>query len=101
MNDFAKLLRRIIAQENKYVETMRHSLKEDELTILRLQNKSKGMEKEIEVRKQVIVEYRGYLREVSEADYSRMKLVPLTTHQMDMTPSISDSEVINILDKQA
>ena len=38
MKDVTELLMRIIAHETKHVESMRHSLKEDELTILRLEN---------------------------------------------------------------
>jgi hypothetical protein len=75
MKDSAELLMRIIAHENKYIESMRLSLKEDELTILRLQNKSRGIEKEIEDRKQLIDEYRCYLRETSDVSCSKMKLV--------------------------
>lgn len=100
MNDFTKLLKRIIAHETKYVETMRHSLKEDELTILRLQNKSRGIEKEIEERKLLILEYRGYLRGISEATQTRINLVPPTKHQMDTNSSTTHTEVTNILDKQ-
>ena len=100
MNDFTELLKRIIAHEAKYVETMRHSLKEDELTILRLQNKSRGIEKEIEERKQLILEYRGYLRGMSETAQTRINLVPPTKHQMDTSSSTTHTEVINIQDRQ-
>jgi len=75
MKDSTELLMRIIAHENKYIESMRLSLKEDELTILRLQNKSRGIEKEIEDRKQLIDEYRCYLRETSEVSCNKMKLI--------------------------
>ena len=40
MKDFTELLMYIIAQVTKYIETMRHSFKEDELTIYRLKNKT-------------------------------------------------------------
>ena len=73
MKDITEVLKRIIALESKYVESMRHSLKEDERTILRLQNKSKGLEKEIEERKQLIKEY---VRCISELAQTNKKPVP-------------------------
>jgi hypothetical protein len=76
------------------------SLKEDKLIILRLQNKSRGMEKEIEGRKKLILEYRGYLKDISEATQTKIKLVPLTKHHMDTNSSTTHTEVINTLDKQ-
>lgn len=75
MRDSEGLLMRIIAHENKYIESMRLTLKEDELTILRLQNKSRSIEKEIEERKQLIDEYRRYLKGASDQFYSEMKLI--------------------------
>ena len=75
MKDPTELLMRIIAHENKYIESMRLSLKEDELTILRLQNKSRSIEKEIKERKQLIDEYRCYLRETAEVPYAGIKLI--------------------------
>ena len=78
MKDSIELLIRIIAHENKHIESMRLLLKEDELTILRLQNKSRSIEKEIEERKQLIDEYRRYLRETSEMPFTRMKLIAST-----------------------
>ncbi len=39
MKDATELLIHIITHETKYIKSMRHSLKEDALTILRLQNK--------------------------------------------------------------
>lgn len=78
MKDSTELLKRIIAHENKHIESMRLLLKEDELTILRLQNKSRSIEKEIEERKQLIDEYRCYLRETSEMPFTRMKLIAST-----------------------
>ena len=57
MKEIIEVLKRIITLESKNIESMRHSLKEDERTILRLQNKSKSVEKEIEERKQLIKEY--------------------------------------------
>ncbi len=95
MKDITKLLMRVIAYENKYIDSMRHSLKEDELTILRLQNKSRGIEKEIEERKQIIEEYRIYLRSLSEVDYSSIKLMPLTKRQADMESSTAQIKFIS------
>jgi len=96
MKDVTELLMRIISHETKYVESMRHSLKEDELTILRLQNKSRGLEKEIEERKQLIEEYRGYLKNISEEAYSRMKLIPSTSRQMDTESSTTKIELVKV-----
>ncbi len=50
MIDTNELLIRIINEETKHIESMRHMIKEDELTILRLQNKLRSLEKEIEER---------------------------------------------------
>jgi len=96
MKDATELLRLIIAHETKYVESMRHSLKEDELTILRLQNKSRNLEKEIEERKQLIEEYRSYLKDISEAAYTRMKLIPSTEQQMDKQSSTTKIELVKV-----
>ena len=68
MKDIIEVLKRIIALESKYVESMRHSLKEDERTILRLQNKSKSVEKEIEERTQLIKEYVKCISEVAQTN---------------------------------
>ena len=76
MKDTTKLLKRIISQDTKYVESMRRSLKDDELTILRLQNKSRSLEKEIEERKQLIKEHRNHLMSTSEEAQTKAELVP-------------------------
>ena len=99
MKDVTKLLMRVIAHENKCIDSMRHSLKADELTILRLQNKSRGIEKEIEERKQIIKEYRSYLRSLSEVDYSSIKLIPSTKHQIDMKSSTAQIKFITNLER--
>ncbi len=96
MKDATELLMRIIAHETKYVESMRHSLKEDELTVLRLQNKSRNLEKEIEERKQLIEEYRGYLKDIPEAAYTRMELIPSTEQQMDKQSSATKIELVKV-----
>ena len=96
MKDATELLRHIIAHDTKHVESMRHSLKEDELMILRLQNKARNLEKEIEWRKQLIEEYRGYLRDISEAADTRMKLIPSTEQQMDKQSSTTKVELVKV-----
>ncbi len=87
MKDATELLTRIIAHETKHVGSMRHTLKEDELTILRLQNKARILKIEIDDREQLINEYRGYLKEISEANDVRMKLVLSTKREADMISS--------------
>ncbi len=103
MKDATELLMHLlvinIAHETKYVKSMRHSLKEDKLTILRLQNKTRVLEKVIEVRKQLIEEYRGYIKVISEGAYTRMKLVPSTKHQMNTDSSTT--KIIRSLENQA
>ncbi len=99
MKDATELLMRIIAYEIKYDNLMRNSLKEDELTILRLQNKTRVLEKVIEVRKQLIEEYRGYIKVISEVAYTRMRLVPSTKHQMNTDSSTT--KIIRSLENQA
>ena len=101
MKDFTELLMYIIAQETKYIETVRHSLKEDELTILRLKNKSRAIEKEINGRKKLIEEYRGYLRHVSDPAEIGMKLVAPTTQQTDMDLSATNIQFEKCIEKQA
>ena len=66
MKDPRDMLRRIIAHETQYIESMCLALKEDERTILRLQNKASSLQKDIEDRKQLIEEYRYYLKHGSE-----------------------------------
>jgi len=95
MKDITKLLKLIISQETKYVESIRNSLKESELIILRLQNKSRAFEKEFEERKQLIKEYRSYLREISETAQTKNKTVTSTKQQMDIGPS--DAQMIKLV----
>jgi hypothetical protein len=101
MKDFTELLTYIIAQETKYIETMRHSLKEDELTILRLKNKSRAIEKEIDERKKLIEEYRGYLRNISDPAKVRIKLIPSTMQQIDTDLSATSVQFEKCIKKQA
>ena len=75
MKDTAELLMRIIANETKCIETMRQTLKEDELTILRLKNKARLLSVEIKERKQLVDEYRIYLKDISETPKTKMELV--------------------------
>ena len=101
MKNFTKLLMYVIAQETKYVETMRHSLKEDELTILRLKNKIKAAEKEIDERKKLIEEYRDYLKHISDPAKATMKLVLPTTQQVDTELSVTNVQFEKYIEKQA
>ncbi len=88
MKDATELLMRMIAHEIKYVNSMRHSLKEDELTIL----KTRSLEEEIEEHKQLIEEYRDYIKYIVEVIYTGLKLVPSTEHQMDTDLSTTNLE---------
>jgi len=101
MKDFTELLMYIIAQETKYIETMRHSLKEDELTILWLKNKTRAIEKEIDERKKLIEEYRGYLRHISDPAKVRMKLISPTIRQIDTNLSATNVQFEKCIEKQA
>lgn len=101
MKDFTELLMYITAQETRHIETMRHSLKEDELTILRLKNRKRVIEKEIHERKKLIVEYRGYLRQISDPDKVRMKLVAPTTRKIDTDLSATNIQFEKCIKKQA
>ena len=96
MKDTTKLVKRIIFQDSKYVESMRHSLKDYELTIRRLQNKSRSLEKEIEERKQLIKEYRNHLMSTSEAAQTKTELVPSTEQQMDKQSSTTKIELVKV-----
>lgn len=93
-----ELLKRIVVLENKYVESMRHSLKEDERTILRLQNKSRGLKKEIEERTELIKEY---VRGISESAQIKMKLESSTKLQMDIgSPNAKVIRLVKDLEQQ-
>lgn len=101
MKDFTELLMYVIAQETKYVETMRHSLKEDKLTILRLKNKIKAIEKEISERKKLIEEYRSHLRHISDQEKERMKFVLSSVRQIDTNLSATNIQFEKYIEKQA
>ena len=81
MKNVAELLMSIISQEINYVESIRNILREDKITILRLQNKSKSLEKEIEERKKIIIEFREYLKNTQETYYTETKPSTLKTQQ--------------------
>jgi hypothetical protein len=102
MKDIAELLNRIIIQETKNVESIRNSLKEGELTILRLQNKSRSLEIEFEERKQLIKEYRSCLQEILETAQAKKQLVASTKQQIDTGSSTTQmiSKLVKKLEKQ-
>ena len=84
VKDTTELLMSIIHNEEKYVKSLRHTLKEDELTILRLKNKVNVLEAEIKKRKQLVEEYRVYLKRIPENTNSGMDLAPLLKSQTDL-----------------
>lgn len=89
MKDTKEILRRIISNETQYIESMGISLKEDEQTILRLQNKASCLQREIEERKQLVEEYRSYLRYGSEKPGANIRLIPSMEQQLDTNSSAS------------
>lgn len=89
MKDTKEILRRIISNETQYIESMGISLKEDERTILRLQNKVSCLQKEIEERKQLIEEYRNYLKRGSEKPGANVRLIPSMEQELDTNSSVS------------
>jgi len=100
MKDNIEILNCIIVNQAKSIETMRHSLKEDELTILRLQNKLKALEKDIGERKQLIKKYRGYLGNMPKSTHTRTKLVPTKRRPQDTDPSITRIKSVGKLDRK-
>ena len=89
MKDTKEILRRIIFNETQYIESMGISLKEDEQTILRLQNKASCLQREIEERKQLVEEYRSYLRYGSEKRGANIRLITSMEQQLDTNLSSS------------
>jgi len=83
------MLRRIIVQEVQYIEAMSLSLKQDERTILRLQNKANCLQKEIEERKELIEEYRNYLKHGSDQPSAKIRLIPSAGQHLDTKSSAS------------
>lgn len=101
MKDITELLNRIIAQETKYVESIRNSLKESEFMILRLQNKSRSLELEFEDRKQLIKEYRSCLKQILETNQVNKKLVTSSKQQIDTDLSTTQmAKLVKSLEKQ-
>lgn len=95
MKNATELLMCIIAQETKHVESMNHTLKEDEFTILRLQNKARGLAIEIDQRKQLIEEYRVCLRDISEDARIGLQLKTLVNLPIGTKSSETKLELIN------
>jgi len=65
------------------------SLKEDELTILRLQNKASCLQKEIEERKQLVKEYRNYLKCNLGDPRTKIRLIPSAGQPLDTKSTAS------------
>ena len=89
MRDPREMLRRIIAYESRSIESMTLSLKEDELTILRLQNKASCLQKEIEERKQLVKEYRNYLKRGAGDSSTKIRLIPSAEQPLDTKSTAS------------
>ena len=89
MRDSREMLRRIIAYESRSIESMTLSLKEDELTILRLQNKANSLQREIEERKQLVKEYRNYLKRGSGDSSTKIRLIPSAGQPLDTKSTAS------------
>ena len=87
MKDIIELLNRIIVQETKNVESIRNSLKEGEIAILRLQNKSRMLEIEFEEHTQLIKEYRSCLKEILETTQAKKKLEMTQAKKKLVTPT--------------
>lgn len=100
MKDTSELLMRIIANETKCIEAMRQTLKEDELTILRLKNKTRMLTVEIKERIRLVEEYRVSLKDISEATKARMKLVSSTKNRAYIDSSDTKIEFIKNLEKE-
>ena len=98
--DVTELLMRIIAKESKLIESMRHTLKEDELTILRLKNKQRVLAIEIEERKKLVDEYRVYLKDISETAKTRMELVSSKKNHTHMSLPNTNIRSIKNLEKE-
>ncbi len=89
MRNPREMLRHIIAFESRSIESMTISLKEDELTILRLQNKANCLQKEIEERKQLVKEYRNYLKRSSGDPRTKIRLIPSAGQPLDTKSTAS------------
>ena len=89
MRNPREMLRHIIAFESRSIESMTISLKEDELTILRLQNKANCLQKEIEERKRLVKEYRNYLKRGSGDPRTKIRLIPSAGQPLDTKSTAS------------
>ena len=89
MRNPREMLRHIIAFESRSIESMTISLKEDELTILRLQNKANCLQKEIEERKKLVKEYRNYLKLSSGDPSAKIRLIPSAGQPLDTKSTAS------------
>ena len=100
MKNVTELLMRIIANETECIKSMCQTLKEDELTILRLKNKARVLAIEIEKRKQLVGEYRVCLKDLSETAKTRMELVSSKKNQTYMDLSKTNIRPIKNLEKE-
>ena len=89
MKDTMELLDFLISSETKSIEKMLHLNKEDELTILRLQNKMKSLEEDIEEHKQLTKKYRSYLRSTSKTTHIGTKSNSTRKSHLDTARSIT------------
>ena len=94
MKDTIELLDSIISSETKSIEKMLHLNKEDKLTILRLQNKLKALEKNIEEHKKLTEKYRSYLSNMSKATHIGSKSNLIGKGHLDTAPSITKIELV-------
>jgi len=99
MKDNIELLNHLIDKEIESIESMLHLNKEDELTINRLQDKLRVVERNIEEHKQLIKEYRSHLRDMSESNHTRTKPNPSKKSHLDMGSSISQIKSVRKLEK--
>ncbi len=89
MRNPREMLRHIIAFESRSIESMTISLKEDELTILRLQNKANCLQKEIEERKRLVKEYRNYLKRSLGDSRTKIRLIPSAGQPLDTKSTVN------------
>ena len=89
MKDTIELLDFLINSETKSIEKILHLNKEDELTILRLKNKLKVLEKDIEEHKQLTEKYRSYLRNMPKATHMATKSSLTGKSHLDSASSIT------------
>jgi len=99
MKDTIETLNYLIDNETKSIEKMLNLNKEDELLILRLRNKLKALENEIEEHKQLTNEYRNYLRNISTATHTGMKSNSTRKNHLDTAPSIARIKSVGKLEK--